>query len=66
MKAEKRKHQDLTERIKILQDELFPNQSLEERYRNFSEVYLEFGDALIPKLLENLDPLKGEFSIIEL
>ncbi len=66
LKAEKRKHQDLTERIKILQDELFPNQSLEERQRNFSEYYLEYGDALIPKLLENLDPLKGEFSILEL
>ena len=66
LKAEKSKHQDLTERIKILQDELFPNQSLEERTRNFSEVYLEYGDTLIPKLLENLDPLKGEFSIVEL
>jgi len=51
LKAEKRKYQELTERIKVLQDELFPNQSLEERTRNFSEVYLEYGDALIPKLI---------------
>ncbi len=66
LKAEKRKHQELTERIKTLQDELFPNQSLEERYRNFSEYYLEYGEALIPKLIDNLDPLQGEFSILTL
>ncbi len=66
LKAEKRKHQELTERIKTLHDELFPNQSLEERQRNFSEYYLEYGEGLIPKLIDSLDPLKGEFSIITL
>ncbi len=66
LKAEKRKHQELTKQIEVLHDELFPNQSLEERQRNFSEYYLEYGDALIPKLLENLDPLKDEFSIVQL
>jgi bacillithiol biosynthesis cysteine-adding enzyme BshC len=65
LKAEKRKHQELAERIETLQDELFPNQSLEERQRNFSDYYLEHGDQLIVKLLENLNPLKGEFSIID-
>ncbi len=66
LKAEKRKHQELTERITQLQDELFPNQSLEERQRNFSIHYLEYGNDLIPKLIENLEPLKLEFSVIEL
>jgi len=66
LKAEKRKHQELTGRIIQIQNELFPNQSLEERQRNFSEVYLEHGDSLISKLIKNLEPLKGEFSIIEL
>jgi len=64
LKAEKRKHQELTHRIKKLQDELFPNQSLEERQRNFSEFYLEHGERLIPTLIETLDPLKIEFSIL--
>jgi bacillithiol biosynthesis cysteine-adding enzyme BshC len=64
LKAEKRKHQELTNRIQELQDELFPNQGLEERQRNFSEFYLEYGDQLIPKLIESLDPLKLDFSII--
>jgi len=66
LKAEKRKHQELTEQIEVLQDQLFPNQSLEERQRNFSDYYLEYGEKLIPKLIESLDPLKGEFSILEL
>ncbi len=66
LKAEKRKHHELRKRIEVLQNELFPNQSLEERQRNFSEYYLEFGAELIPRLIENLDPLGGEFSIVQL
>ncbi len=31
---------------------------------NFSEFYLEYGDQLIPKLIENLEPLKSKFTII--
>jgi bacillithiol biosynthesis cysteine-adding enzyme BshC len=65
LKAQKRKLSDRVERIKILQDELFPNQSLGERTRNFSEVYLEMGPDLIPALLRLLDPLRIEFAIIE-
>ncbi len=66
LKAEKRKHQEITKRIRLVQDELFPKQSLEERTRNFSEVYLEYGEQLIPKIIESLEPLKLEFSIINL
>ena len=66
LKAEKRKHQELTNRIKDLQDQLFPNQSLEERQRNFSEFYLEYGEQLIPKLIESLEPLQLEFTVITL
>ncbi|MDJ0646059.1 MAG: bacillithiol biosynthesis cysteine-adding enzyme BshC [Flavobacteriaceae bacterium] len=66
LKAEKRKHRELADRIKKLQDELFPDQSLEERQRNFSEYYLDHGDVLIKTLKEYLDPLKLEFSVITL
>ncbi len=64
LKAEKRKHVELTRRIKNIQDDLFPNQSLEERQRNFSELYLEYGDALISVLKKELDPLSGEFTVL--
>jgi bacillithiol biosynthesis cysteine-adding enzyme BshC len=65
LKAQKRKLEDIVTRIQILQNQLFPNQSLEERTRNFSEMYLELGTGLIPMLLNSLDPLKLEFTVLE-
>ncbi|AMC10425.1 bacillithiol biosynthesis cysteine-adding enzyme BshC [Lutibacter profundi] len=65
LRAQKRKLSDIVERIKILQDNLFPNQSLEERTRNFSEMYLKLGDQFIPMLIDIMQPLQLEFSIIE-
>ncbi len=66
IKAQKRKLTDVVTRMTDLQNELFPNQSLQERNTNFSEFYLEYGEQLIPKLIENLEPLKGEFIILNL
>ena len=65
LKAQKRKYADEISRLKQLQDELFPNQSLEERTRNFAEYYLEFGDELIPMLLKAQNPLNTDFTVIE-
>ncbi len=65
LKAQKRKFYDNLERINNLQNELFPNQSLQERTKNFSEFYLLIGEALIPKLMEKLKPLSNNFEIIE-
>lgn len=64
LKAQKRKLKDHVTRITELQTQLFPNQSLQERNTNFSQLYLEYGEELIPKLIENLDPLKGEFMVL--
>lgn len=66
LRAEKRVHSDLVERITNLQDELLPNSSLEERQRNFSEFYLEYGQSFIAALKDALKPLQLEFTIIEL
>lgn len=66
LKAQKRKLSSLVDRITDLQNELFPNQSLEERQRNFSEIYLEYGNDFILKLKSDLEPLKGKFQIIQL
>ena len=54
------------ERIKKIQDELFPNQSLQARNTNFSEHYLEYGSDLIPTLKKALNPLDLEFTVIQL
>ena len=64
LKAQKRKLSDEVERMTEIQNELFPNGSLQERNTNFSEFYLEYGEQLIPDLIENLKPLKNEFTIL--
>lgn len=65
LKAQKRKLVEELNRIILLQNELFPNQILQERQANFSEFYLENGAFLISTLIEKLQPLKQEFTIIE-
>ncbi|WP_203257890.1 bacillithiol biosynthesis cysteine-adding enzyme BshC [Hyunsoonleella ulvae] len=64
LKAQKKALSDEVSRMTELQNELFPNRSLQERNTNFSEFYLEYGQSLIPRLIENLKPLGGEFSIL--
>ena len=65
LKAQKRKLEDVLERVRLLQDELFPRQSLQERNMNFSEFYLEYGEDFLIKLAHALEPLKGEFLVLE-
>lgn len=66
LKAERKKYQDQLMRIALLQDELFPNQSLQERKVNFSEFYAEYGELLFEKLFAKLNPLDNHFSILVL
>jgi uncharacterized protein YllA (UPF0747 family) len=66
LKAQKKKLADEISRSTVLQEQLFPRQSLQERNTNFSELYLEYGEQLIPKLMKALEPLKSEFAIIVL
>lgn len=66
LKAQKRKLDNQISRIIDIQDQLFPGKSLQERNLNFSELYIEFGDQLIQQLILNLQPLKGDFLILEL
>ncbi|THV58769.1 bacillithiol biosynthesis cysteine-adding enzyme BshC [Flagellimonas alvinocaridis] len=65
LKAQKRKLRDHVVRMTDIQNELFPNKSLQERQLNFSELYLELGENLIPNLLDSLDPFSGTFSILK-
>lgn len=65
LKAQKRKLEDQVHRMTEIQNTLFPNQSLQERNLNFSELYLELGEDLIPTLMQALEPLKLEFAVLE-
>lgn len=64
LKAQKTKLADHVTRLAELQNELFPGKSLQERNLNFSELYLEYGESLLPMLFKALDPLKQEFLIL--
>ena len=66
LKAQKIKLSDVLQRIIDLQNELFPNQSLQERQANFSEFYLENGENLIPMIINQLKPLENKFEVITL
>ncbi len=66
LKAQKRKLVDQVERMTEIQNELFPNGSLQERFMNFSEVYLEMGRDLIPFLMDSLDPFSSEFYVLQM
>jgi bacillithiol synthase len=66
LKAQKRKHAETLERIMALQNELFPNTSLQERQVNFSEFYVEYDNHFIRKLLATLQPLRSNFDVIVL
>jgi uncharacterized protein YllA (UPF0747 family) len=66
LKAQKRKWKDYIERAVILQQELFPNGSLQERQANFSYFYKDHGPELIEILKSALDPLDFQFTVIQL
>lgn len=65
LRAQKRKLKDHVIRLTDLQNQLFPNQSLQERQWNFSEIYLEMGEDLIPLLLDALDPFAKDFIVLK-
>ena len=64
LKAQKRKYANELDRMISLQNELFPNQGLQERSANFSEFYVALGDTLIENLMAHLHPLDDKFNVI--
>ena len=65
LKAQKRRMKDETDRVRVIQNELFPNQSLQERQANFSEFFLLYGPELKKNLFNELDPLAQRFAVLE-
>ncbi len=66
LKAQKRKLKDEVTRVSELQRALFPGGSLQERNTNFSELYLEYGEKLIPSVVTALEPLSKDFTILKM
>ena len=65
-KAQKKKYNEKLERLILIKEELFPNNSLQERQINFSEFYRNHGDEFIDVLIDNLNPFDNKFLVISL
>lgn len=63
MKAEKKKQSELVERLTHIHTALFPQNNLQERVMNFSEIQLECGWAFIDEILKEIQPIDFCFCI---
>ena len=66
LKAQKKKYKDKLNRLSLIKEELFPNNSLQEREINFSEFYQNHGDKLIDCLFKKISPFNNKFLVISL
>jgi bacillithiol biosynthesis cysteine-adding enzyme BshC len=65
LKAEKKRLYERLTRLEHLQEELFPQGTLEERKRNFALYYEKYGADFKTAILEHMSPLAMEFLILE-
>ena len=64
IRAEKRNHGTSITQIENLKNRLFPNGTLQERELNLAPMYVNYGDDFISSLIENFEPLGGDFTLI--
>jgi len=60
----KQKNESSLNQISKIKHQLFPDNSLQERYDNFIPFYLKDGDNFIEILKENLNPLNPNFVVL--
>lgn len=65
-RAQKQKNEHSINQIKKLHEKVFPNGTLQERYENFSSVYLMEGEELLKYLLHNFDAFSKEMYLLKL
>jgi bacillithiol biosynthesis cysteine-adding enzyme BshC len=63
-RAEKRNHEVSLLQIAHLKNRLFPGGTLQERVTNLAPMYVNYGDDFISSLIENFEPLGGDFTLI--
>ena len=62
--AEKRNHETTLNQIRSTKEKLFPGNGLQERYDNFLQYYLKHGDNFIQTLIDELEPLNRDFTVL--
>ncbi|RYG20080.1 MAG: bacillithiol biosynthesis cysteine-adding enzyme BshC, partial [Chitinophagaceae bacterium] len=63
-RAEKRKHDVSLKQIENVKNRLFPTGVLQERTVNLAPMYVNYGEDFLSSLIENFDPLGGDFTIL--
>ena len=66
LKAEKKTQINYIRRLEEIQLKLFPNGSLQERFSNLSDFYIDYGDEFIERLKLELSPFQQNFHIFYL
>lgn len=64
LKAIKRKNETALLQIDTIKENLFPMQSLQERYFNFTMFYCKHGKTFIETILQNTLPIANSFTVI--
>jgi bacillithiol biosynthesis cysteine-adding enzyme BshC len=65
LKAEKKRLYERLTRLEHLQEELFPQGTLEERKRNFALYYEKYGEDFKASITKHMSPLAMEFLVLE-
>jgi len=65
LRAVKRNNETLLSAIPKVQNKLKPNGKLQERYLNYLQFRLKYGDEFMKVLFENLNPLEKRFLLFE-
>ncbi|MEM6395048.1 MAG: bacillithiol biosynthesis cysteine-adding enzyme BshC [Bacteroidota bacterium] len=63
-RTEKQRFDTAMNQIRGLRDKLFPNNGLQERYDNFLGIYLQEGEEMLDRLVEELNPLERGLVVI--
>lgn len=64
LRAEKRKHAVSLAQIENVKNRLFPTGVLQERVLNIAPMYVNYGEDFLSSLIENFQPLGGDFTLI--
>lgn len=64
IRLEKKKYENALNTISKLKQQLFPENSLQERFDNFIPFYLKEGENFIEMLKDNFDPLDTNFVVL--
>lgn len=63
-RALKKNNSVVEERIKKLREDVFPNNTFQERHQNICEYYADYGPALIEMIIENIKPFDKSLCIL--